>query len=96
MEMSYAERFTPPRFGEESIPEQTARVKSGLKKMLSQPLTQNVIICTHYSVINIIANIANRNYDLATYADGRFHVEEGHLCTLTVDPQTMREGCALP
>jgi len=94
LEMSYSERFTSPSFGEESIAEQTRRVRLGLAKMLPLATQNNVIVCSHFSVINIIGNIIANNHDLATYGEARFKVPEGGVITLQADPGALREALA--
>jgi broad specificity phosphatase PhoE len=85
LRMTYAERFTPPMFGEESIADQTIRVLRGLRKILPLLSSPNAIISTHYSVINIIANVLTENYDLTTYAHGLFDLPEGGIIALQVE-----------
>lgn len=86
LEKTYAERFNAPEFGEESIADQASRVRKGMMKMLHLATEDVVIVSTHYSVINIIANIVCGNQDASTYGLGRFDVAEGGLLTLRCDP----------
>jgi len=83
---SYRERFLKPQFNEESIADQTARVKRGLDAILLSERSL-VVIVAHYSVINVIANVASGNADIDSYADGRFDIAEGGCIKI----QTVRE-----
>lgn len=83
---SYAERFISPQFGEESVSEQVARVRAGFIKMLQMARKDNVVVCAHFSVINIIANLAAGNRDLLGNASGLFEVDEGGLLIIDIDP----------
>ena len=80
--LSYSQRFTSPTFGEESIADQAKRVRIGLLKLLRLGDDTHVVICSHFSVINIIGNMVQNNFDLTTYGEGRFAVAEGGLLTL--------------
>lgn len=86
---SYSDRFLAPEFGEESIDAQTRRVRIGITKMLDVVSAGNIVVSTHYSVINIMGNIAGGNADIATYGQGRFDVLEGGLVILQTDPTAL-------
>lgn len=90
--LSYSARFTSPLFDEESLAEQTKRVKIGIRKMLPLVASPDAVICSHFSVINIIANIVVNNFDLTTYGEGRFAVPEGGLLTLHAYDSQLREA----
>ena len=81
---SYRARFLSPQFNEESIAEQTARIRRGLDRVLAShhPL---VVISAHYSVINVIANVVSGNTDIDSYADGRFDIAEGGFIRIPVE-----------
>lgn len=80
---SYRDRFLKPNFNEESIADQTTRVKRGLSDILLSGHSL-VVIVAHYSVINVIANVASGNLDVDSYADGRFEIAEGGYITVPV------------
>jgi hypothetical protein len=52
---------------------------------------QHLVVCSHFSVINIIGNLAESNLDLETYGYGRFDIQEGGLLTLRVDVDRLKE-----
>lgn len=85
LELSYAEKFNDPKFGEESIAEQATRVRRGLLKMFGLPTTEDTVICSHYSVIKIICNLVARNFNVATYGKGDLEISEGGIIRLSVD-----------
>lgn len=86
--MTYAERFISPVYGEESLLEQTIRVRRGLVIALSQATRDNVLVCSHFSVINVIANLVNGNNDIATYGSGTYDIAEGCLLQFRLDKES--------
>ncbi|MFF0468143.1 histidine phosphatase family protein [Micromonospora zamorensis] len=85
---SYRERFLRPKFSEESLDAQVGRVAAGIFRVLGGEC-QTMAIVTHYSVLNILANIAERNWDVEAYADGIYDVRVGCHIRLAVDPATV-------
>jgi broad specificity phosphatase PhoE len=90
--LSFRDRFLNPRFGEESIFEQTVRVKTGLRSLLGKFSGERLCVCTHYSVINILANIAVGNFDHTSYGDGHFDVDEGQHIAVETTVETLWKG----
>ena len=85
LKQSFKERFCIPKYNEESIVQQTHRVLYGLKKTFSMHLSGDIIVSTHFSVINIIANFINENFDYDSYAEGNFNISEGDFLKLEFD-----------
>ena len=48
-------------------------------------LSGDIIVSTHFSVINIIANFINENFDYDSYAEGNFNISEGDFLKLEFD-----------
>lgn len=88
--LSFADRFSAPQFGEESIVDQTRRVRRGFATLLDLATCDDAVLCTHYSVINIVANIVTGNSNVTTYGDGIFDVAEGACLTFTFDEDAVR------
>jgi broad specificity phosphatase PhoE len=86
---TFPEKFYNPIYGEESIAAQVERVKRGLLAVYSYEISGPIIICTHFSVINVIANLAVNNLDISTYGNGIFNIEIGELLRLNVERDTL-------
>ena len=84
---TFSEKFCLPQYEEEGIFQQTERILSGFEKLLLQSSKKSIIISTHFSVINVIANFANENFDKLTYADGRFDVKEGDFICIQLNKE---------
>lgn len=74
---SFSEKFLNPKFGEESLGEQVQRVCPGVVKLLAFAESEPVVLCTHYSVIQIICNTLNLEHDLSKIGRGNFDLGEG-------------------
>ncbi len=85
LDLSYAQKFNNPKFDEESIAQQTLRVRRGLLRMLDMPMGETVAICSHFSVIKIIYNLVARNFDVSSYGIGDLEVLEGGIIPLDID-----------
>ncbi|GAA4056603.1 hypothetical protein GCM10023065_01610 [Microbacterium laevaniformans] len=93
LELTYRQRFLNPRYGEESIHAQVRRVAGGLFDVLDTDDEQLVIV-SHYSSMNIIANIGVRNWRVDTHADGAYDIALGSYFRLLIDPGAVREDIA--
>ncbi|UFS58712.1 histidine phosphatase family protein [Subtercola endophyticus] len=85
LDMTFRGRFLNPRHGEESIEAQVRRIARGLARVLADHDT-TIVIVTHYSCLNIIANLGVRNWDINSHADGKYDVALGSYFRLTIDP----------
>lgn len=90
-QISFKERFTYPKYGEESIFDQTYRVAEGFLKVLRAATEKKVFIATHFSVINIIGNIVRGNRDIPSYAEGKFDLNEGEFIELQVNVEKAKD-----
>lgn len=88
--LSYRDRFLRPRFNEESIELQVVRVARGLHRILMQR-DPSLVIVTHYSSLNIIANLGVRQWDLEAHADGAYDVALGGYLRLAIDPRRVSQ-----
>ena len=88
LQLSYGERFLKPIHGEESIAYQRARVAAGLFRILAGRKV-DILISTHYSVINMLGNLIRLEFDLQPYAEGRFDVPLGGYLRLAVDVESL-------
>lgn len=89
--LSYRERFISPSYGEESIAAQVDRVGRGLLRLLRSKYSTSIIVA-HYSTINIIAHVSALNWDVTSYADGTYDLEEGGYLRVSVDPVAVAAG----
>lgn len=81
---SFRDRFVHPNYGEESIYEQTERIRRGLDRLLSECIAHghdHVLLCAHFSTINVLFNLLSGNPDVASYAEGKIDVKEGGYAT---------------
>lgn len=83
-QLSFRDRFMQPKFGEESLLEQSQRVARGFLGILRESKGSTIIVA-HYSSINILAHLANRNYATSTYGNGSFDLTEGGYIELSMD-----------
>ena len=93
LELSYAERFVRPRFGEESLAKQAERVARGFWTLLGSAADAGVgsiVVVAHYSSINVIGHMATNSWDLRTYGSGGFDLEDGELLRLSIDALLVR------
>lgn len=86
LQLSYGERFLCPRFNEESVELQILRVARGLHRVL-QSNEQFLLIVTHYSTLNIIANLGARNWDTQLHAGGVYNVAFAGYLRIAIDPR---------
>ncbi|MEI2775230.1 MAG: histidine phosphatase family protein [Tetrasphaera sp.] len=93
LELSYAERFVRPKFGEESLAEQALRVGRGLGMLLgfaADSELRSIVVVAHYSSINVIGHMAINSWDVGTYGSGVFDLEDGELLRLSIDAPFVR------
>lgn len=81
-ESGFKNRFANPLHGEESIISQANRILPGLGYMLAESLTQDLVLCTHCSVMNVIGYFLLGVPVSLDYVDGDFEVSEGQYIEL--------------
>lgn len=86
MNLSYSQKFLDPKFGEESIYEQTKRVSIEFQNLLEECDDNSyILLCSHYSVINILMSIFHDNYEISKYSTGKYQILEGKYYHVEID-----------
>lgn len=89
--LSFAARFLNPRFNEESMSAQTLRIVTGLAQVLDND-AQVIAVVTHFSCINVIAQVAAGDWNIAAHASGAYDVPYGGYLTLDVERDKVLAG----
>jgi len=89
-DLSYQDKFRAPRFGEESIAEQTERVLRGFAEVLKHDAATTVIVA-HYSSINIMANTVEPD---PSGVDRVYDLKAGGYWRTSVDAVALRSRLA--